>query len=144
MSDEPNMAKFRSALFVGGLLLLSCFMCYDEIAYLLNGHEAEATVTKTYATGRRGKVSVEYTWSEPEGLQRKSMYATSPENTPSVGTKFAIVYTRGELGRARPEGNVPWIAIGLLCTALIGVAVVVVLLLREANEGDRPRPARRR
>lgn len=144
MDREDELGKAKWVLIVGVLFLISCFMCYDELAYQISGREATATVTKSYASqSRRGtNQTVEYAWSEPEGLQRKAMYSTSPDSAPAVGTKLPIRYTAGDTGRSRLVGSVPWVWIAVFVGSLGAVGVFGFLMWREANESDRPRKRR--
>ena len=139
MSDEPDTHKLKIVLLAGGLFFISCFMCYDELAYQISGREGEATVTKSYPTGRRGNTSVEYNWMEPDGTQRRAMYTTDPSNALQPGTKIPIRYTPGEDGRSRLLGNVPWVWITIFVASLVGIGVFGYLLWREGKEAYEPR-----
>ena len=141
MDSENELKKAKWVLIVGALFLVSCFMCYDELAYQISGREATATVTKSYASqSRRGtRQTVEYAWSEPEGLSRKAMYTTSPDEAPVVGAKFPVRYTAGDTGRSRRVGAVPWVWIAIFFGSFAAVGVFGFMMWREANDADRPR-----
>jgi hypothetical protein len=141
MSRDDDMAKAKWVLVVGALFLISCFMCYDELAYQIGGHEAVATVTKAYASSSRRSTrqTVEYAWAEADGTQRRGMLTVDPSWAPPPDGKLAIRYTPGETGRSRLVGRVPWIWIAVFVGSVAGLGVFMFLMWREATEGDRPR-----
>ena len=108
MDSESAAAKTKWVLVAGALFLISCFMCYDELAYQISGGEAVATVTKAYpSSARRGgtRQTVEYAWAEPGGTQRKAMFTTDPFWTPPADGRLPIRYTPGADGRSRLVGH---------------------------------------
>jgi hypothetical protein len=77
MDQENEIARGKWLLLGAGLFLVSGCISYDEIAYFVNGQDAEATITKVYESRSRWGTSltVEYTFSEPDGTPRKGMNA---------------------------------------------------------------------
>lgn len=144
MDSEQELAKAKWLLICGAIFLLSCFMCYDELAYLLWGREAQATVAKVYESrSRRGptRLTVEFTFSEPGGLHRKGMVTVPTDwSAPRSGT-VPVEYTAGELGRARLAGQVNWTWIIVFAASVAAMGVFGYRLWREAND-DAPRKRR--
>jgi hypothetical protein len=144
VDEKEELAKAKWLLGAGAFFILSCFFVYDEVSYLLSGREVEATLVKAYETrgGKFGrgarKLDVDFTFTEPDGTQRKGTDSVAPDwPLPRTGT-VAVQYTPGELGRARLKGHVYWTSIVVFVAALGTVAVMGFLLWREANEETRP------
>lgn len=141
MEEKDDTWKAKCILVCGALFLISCFMCYDELAYQISGKEAVATIIKTYdSTSRRGtRKTVEYAWAEPNGTSRKAMFTTDVSWAPPSDGKLPIRYTSGETGSSRLAGHVPWVWIAVFLGAFAAVGVFAFMMWREATEDDRPR-----
>ena len=88
MDADREMAKFKWLLIAGALFFVSCFMVYDEAAYLLNGQDAEAKVINTFiSSGRRPRLNVEDAFTErvsksPRPLYRKAYLVADTDTSP--------------------------------------------------------------
>lgn len=145
MDEERELARAKWAMLVFAVFVISAWVSYDELALYLNGRDAQADVTKVYMSqNRRGsRLTIEYAFTEPDGTRRRAMTTTSPDAPPPApNAKLAVRYTPGESGNVRLAGHVNWIAIGIFGASLCVVLVVIVILVREAND-DAPRRKRR-
>jgi hypothetical protein len=120
-------------------------MCYDELAYLITGKNAVATINKTYESrSRRGTTqTVEYGWTEPDGTQRKDMTEMSTNWVPPSDGKLAICSTPGKDGRSRFLGQPKWTWIVSFCLSIAMVAFFMYLMWKEATADDKPRKGKR-
>ncbi|MBY0455877.1 MAG: hypothetical protein K2V38_00920 [Gemmataceae bacterium] len=142
MDAQDDTWKFKCMLVVGVLFLISCFMCYDELVYLVSGQEAVATVAKDYdsrATRGRTRRTVEYSWTEPDGTARRDMFSPGDSWAPAADGKLPIRYTPGDTGRSRPVGRVPWAWVGVFLASVAAIGVFGFLMWRESRADDRPR-----
>jgi hypothetical protein len=145
MSDENELA--RAKWFLLGLLvfLVSGCISYGEVAYFLNGRDADADVTKVYESrGRRGSTSltVEYAFVEPDGTRRKGMESVLTDWPVPANGKVGVRYTAGEDGSSRFSGRVRWLGLGLFA---VSAGVVVLCAVRLLIEGaSEPAPRRKR
>jgi hypothetical protein len=152
VDDKEELAKAKWLLGAGAFFLLSCFLVYDEFAYLVWGHETEATPTKAYEVTRGGRfgaggskrTQIDFAFTESSGLHRKGTVAVESGWSVPASGKVSVEYTPGELGRARLKGSVSWVAIVFFVGCLGAVAVAAVGLWREANEAYRPRKPKRK
>jgi hypothetical protein len=141
--DQANELARAKWLMLGGVLfLISGCISYGEIAYFLNGHDAEGDVTKVYESrSRRGGVSltVEYTFREPNGTNRKGMASVPTDWPVPLNNKVAVRYTAGEDGSSRLGGRVHWVGLIMFAVSLGLILVFVIRLLREGAEEPKPR-----
>ena len=151
MDEEEELRKAKWLLGAGAFFLLSCFLVYDEFSYLMWGREVEATLVKAYESERRGRfgaggsrrMEVDFTFTEPDGTQRKGTTTVETDWPVPANGKVAVEYTPGELGRSRLKGRVHWTGITIFIVALVAVGVAGFMLWREANEATRPRKRKR-
>ena len=73
MDSENELARAKWLLLSIGLFLITGCMSWGEFMYLVAGNDAQAEVVKAFETTRRGRtrLTVEYTFSEPDGTRRK-------------------------------------------------------------------------
>ena len=142
MDNEVARAKW---LLIGVVvLLISGCISYGEVAYYLNGHDADADITKAYESrSRRGRtrLTVEYAFTEPDGTRRTGQDTVSTSSSVPRAGKVPVRYTPGEGGSSRLAGQVNWVGLALFaisagCVAIFGIR----LLLEGASE---PKPRRR-
>ncbi|MBP3956262.1 hypothetical protein J8F10_13310 [Gemmata sp. G18] len=142
MDHADETWKFKCILVCGALFLISCFMCYDELAFQISGKQTAATVTKAYPSStRRGgtETTVEYAWSEPGGAPRKAMFTTDPSWVAPADGKLQIVYTPGADGSSRLLGQVRWGWIAIFVGSLGAAGAFMFLMWRESRDDGRPR-----
>jgi hypothetical protein len=151
MDADNEIARAKWLLFSGLLFVVSCFICYDELVYVLKGRETQATVTKAYEVTRRGRfglsrgtrLTVEYAFTEPDGTRRSDSDTVDPDwDLPSTGT-VRVRYTPGASGRSRLAGHVNWGGIGIFVVSLGVMGYFGFRLWREAAEAMRPRKSKR-
>lgn len=140
--DERNeLLKARAIFFFGAMVLVSCFMVWSEIAYLISGETATATVTKSFSsTSRRGgaESNIEFAFTEKDGRARKDIVIMGGSTPlPAEGEKIAIQYTPGELGRSRLAGRVNWFWIAVFAASVLGVAVFGYIMYRDSRDVKR-------
>jgi hypothetical protein len=145
MDHENEIARAKWVLGALALFLISGCISYGEIAYFLNGQDAEATISKAYESrSRRGgaALTVEYTFTEPGGTYRKGMESVPLDWPVPENRKVAVRYTPGEDGSSRLAGRVRWVWLCVFGGSLVMILVAAALLLREGAE--EPAPRRRR
>jgi hypothetical protein len=151
MDTDNELARAKGLLFGGVLFLVSCFICYGELIYLVRGRQAQANVTKSYESTRRGRfglsqgtmVTVEYAFAEPDGTRRTGSDTVRPDwPLPSNGT-VPVQYTPGEDGRSRLSGHVNWFGPGFFAVSVGVLGFFGYRLWREASEAFEPRKSRR-
>src|SRR5258705_13433917 len=122
MDSESEIARAKWSLLFGAVFLVSCFICYSELVYLIRGHEAQATVTNAHLVEKRGrfglptgkKLAVDFSYSESGGLRRTGHDEVSSSwEVPSDGA-ITVRYTPGMDGRSRWAGHVNWFGVALL------------------------------
>jgi hypothetical protein len=150
MDADKELGRAKWLLISAVLFLVSCFLCYSEIAYLLSGHVTQATVTKAYEVqrGRFGlstRLTVEYTFTEPDGTPRTDSDTVGTDwELPSTGT-IAVQYTPGVDGRSRLSGHVNWVGIAIFVVSVGVLGFFGYRLWREAYDATRPtKPGRKR
>lgn len=142
MDNENELARAKWFLGCLVLFLLSGCLSYQELAYLINGHETQANITKVYESrGRRGstRLTVEYAFTEQNGKQRKAMDTVSTDWPVPANGKVAVQYTPGEDGSARLAGGVNWIGPGMFALSICVLGVIAVRLLLEGAKEPKPR-----
>jgi hypothetical protein len=145
MDDNKELANAKWLLGCIVVFLVSCFFVYDEFCYLIWSREAPGTITKVYtSTTRRGTVlNVDYTFTEADKTARRGTVVLSDSWSPPPGNTVTVQYTPGELGRSRLAGTIYRLPIIIFGVSLLAVLVVIVRLVREANDAYRPRKPKR-
>jgi hypothetical protein len=152
MDRDSELARAKWLLFSGVLFIVSCFICYSELMYFLRGKQTQATITKAYEVANRGRfgisrgtlLTVEYTFTEPDGTRRADSDTVRPDwELPSNGT-VPVQYTPGSEGRSRLSGHVNWFGIGFFVLSVGVLGVFGYRLWREASEATKPRHSKRR
>jgi len=142
VDHENELARAKWFLVGIVLFLLSGCMSYQELAYLINGRETQADITKVYESrGCRGstRLTVEYAFTEQDGKQRKAMDTVSTNWPVPPNGKVAVQYTPGEDGSSRLAGGVHWIWPAVFAFSLLCLLIIAVRLLREGAEEPKPR-----
>jgi hypothetical protein len=142
MGQENELARAKWLMLCALVFLISTCVSYQEFAYLINGRDAEADITKVYESrGRRGSTSLtaEYTFTEPGGTSRKGMESLPIDWDGPRSGKVPIRYTPGEDGSSRFAGRVRWLGVGFFAISLGAVLVFAFQLLREGAEDSKPR-----
>lgn len=147
MDNDNELARAKQLFIAGIVFLVSCYIAYVELIYLVRGREIEADVTQVQEVVTRGRfrerrsLAVDYRFTEPDGTARtgSDTTATDWQRTPKV----AIQYTPGATGRSRFAGSMNVIGLIIFFGSLVWVAFNVYKLHREANEPIRPSRRRR-
>ncbi len=153
MDAHYEFGRAKWALFCGFLFLVSLYISYQELVYLLWGRTAQATIVQTYTVEKRGRFGlvtglkrvVEYQFIDSAGNTRKDSDEVSPDwDVPERGT-IAVRYTPGRDGRSRLAGHVMWFGPVLLGISLLAIGIVGRRLWKEAVEATQDtRPGRKR
>lgn len=151
MDMDNELARAKWLLMSAALFLASCCMTYGEASYLLKGRETSATITKAYEVTQRGRfgtdrgqrLTVEYTFTEPNGTQRRDSDTVGLDwNVPASG-KIPVQYTPGVDGRSRLAGHVNWLGIGIFAVSVVLIALFALGLYKEmADTSPRKRKGR--
>jgi hypothetical protein len=149
MGDELRKVRFLLAAFA--LLGVACYFGFQELAYVIDGRDISASVTRISDVTKRGVAGehtsrlVEFSFTEPNGTPRTGEDYISTNWTPPTNPVIQVRYTPSLGGRARLAENVNWIGLGWLAVAVCLVLFLGIrpwLLGRAATRrpnGDRPR-----
>jgi hypothetical protein len=128
------------------LLLVSCFISYEEVIYLIRGKNVQAKITDvTLETTKRlgittgERVLVDYEFTEADGTHRTGRDFRSKDWEIPANEMVAIRYTPGVNGTSRFVGHVNWLGLGFFIFALASVGWFGYKLWREAKEAYEPR-----
>jgi hypothetical protein len=154
MDAEHEVGRAKWLLFCGLWFIVSAFISYNELIYLLRGRTTQATVLEAYqverSRGRFGlskelRLVVEYQFIDSAGNTRKESDEVSPDwGVPAKGT-IAVSYTPGKDGRSRLAGHVNWLGPVLFGSSLVVIGIVARRLWKEASEAVQgPRHKRKR
>src|SRR5262245_21527272 len=120
MDEESELGRAKWVLGSVLFFFASCWICYPELTYLLYGREAQATIKNIYevteteffvvTTGKH--LSVEYTFTEPDGTARTASRSVGMTWSIPPDGKVRVTYTPGADGYSRLSGHVNWIGIG--------------------------------
>lgn len=151
MDGREDLLKTRVFIGVGVLFLFSAWYSFAEFSYLVFGSDVTATVTKVtrvsnrsrYGADRGQQLMITATWADADGTRRKDDFTTAVDFPAVEGGPIRLRTTRGEDGRARPAGQVHWVAIVLFGVSLAALAFFCVKMYRESEEAYRPRKPRR-
>ena len=149
MDTDSELAKAKWLLISGVLFVVSCFICYGELVYLLNGRETQASVTKVYEVTKRGRfgmnrgtrLEAEYAFKEPDGTRRTGTSTVGKDW--DFSDSVAVRYTPGENGRSRLAGHVNWLGIILFFASVCALGFFGFRIWRSYTESDSPRTSRR-
>ncbi|QJW94426.1 DUF3592 domain-containing protein [Frigoriglobus tundricola] len=147
MDQETEIARAKWLLMGVLFFLVSGCFSYGEAVYLVSGHEATATVSKTFESpGRRGgtRLSVEYTFSEPNGTPREGTDTVPTAWSVPANGQVPVLYISGTDGSSRLAGNVNWVALGIFAFSLVWIAVFAARLFGATRDEPQRRPRRRR
>jgi hypothetical protein len=142
MDNESEIARAKWLLFAGGLFLVSCFLCYTELVYVVSGRQTQADITNAYEVDKRGrfgltigkKLTIEYSFSEADGTRRTGSDTVRVDwLLPDTGT-IPVRYTAGKDGRSRLAGHVNWIGIVIFAVSIAAMGTAGFRLWRMASE----------
>jgi hypothetical protein len=154
MDTDSEVAKAKWLLIGGLVFLVCCFICYDELVYLLRGNKTQANISEAYLVTRhsgpfglrtRQVLTVEYNFKEADGTYRSDSDTVSANwNLPADGT-VPVRYTPGKDGRSRLAGHVNWFGIVFFVLSLGAMCYFIFRVWRIASEATKPsKPARKR
>ena len=151
MDADQELTRAKWLLFSGLFFLVSCFMSYRELVYLVRGRVAQAAVTKAYEVTQRGRfgvsqgtrLTVEYTFTEPDGTRRSDSDTVDTDWPLPSNESVPVQYTPGAGGRSRLSGHVNWAWIAIFVVSLGVMGVFGYRLWRVAHEATRPARSRR-
>ncbi len=146
MDQETEIARAKWLLMGIFLFLASGCMSYDEAVYLVSGCDAVADITNAYESRstRGASLTLEYTFTEPNGTHRKGMRSVPVDWPVPADGKVLVRYVPGQDGSSRLSGRPNWVGLGLFTLSLLWIAVFAFRLFREALDEPKPRPRRRR
>jgi hypothetical protein len=148
MNSSNELAKAKWLLIAILIFLVSTYLCYAEVAYLVSGRETQANVTSVYEVTKRGRfginrgknLRIEYAFAEPDGTRRTDSVTTSTDTI--VGPTVPVRYTPGVNGRSRLSGHVNWLGIILFVGSLVAMGIFGYRIWRDYSEGMKPRKSR--
>jgi hypothetical protein len=149
MDMDSELARAKWLLVSGALFLVSCFICYSELIYLLRGKQIHANVANVYEVhrgrfGQRMMLTVEYSFTEPDGRRRSGSAIVNPDWEAPANGMVVVQYTPGSDGRSRLAGDVNWFGIAFFVASVGVLGFFGYRLWREASEAVRPARSKRR
>ncbi|MFO0935669.1 MAG: hypothetical protein U0798_04025 [Gemmataceae bacterium] len=149
MDTDLELARAKWLFFSGIAFIASCFYSYSEFVYLIRGRDTVANVTKVweeevknrYGMTEETRLSIEYSFTEPDGTRRKGSDFTSLDWTPSPNVK--VRYTPGAEGRSRFVGHVNWLSLGIFTLTLCVMAGFGYRIWKSYSADYAPRRSRR-
>lgn len=151
MDSDSELARAKWLLIAGAIFLVSGCVSWGEVVYLLFGRDAQADVTKAYEVTRRGRfgvggrtrLTVEYSFSEPDGTRRTGTDTVPTDWFDQPGGKVEVRYTAGANGSSRLAGHVNWVGLGFFGLSVGLLGFFGFRLWREASDATRDRKPRR-
>jgi hypothetical protein len=152
MDAENEIARAKWLLAAGVLFVVSCFVSYRELTYLLRGQQTQASVTQAYEITRKEhfgltetkSLTVEYAFTEPDGTHRADSDTVNADWPLPPSRKVAVQYTPGAGGRSRLAGHVNWFGIGFFVVSLGVLGFFGYRLWREASQATSRAKSRQR
>lgn len=144
MDDESRQAVRMIGSFL--LFLIASIFAFGEIKYLVWGHKADATVTRTFPTseGRASqRLAVEYTFTD-EKLGPLSERDDVPDSFEVEPGPIKVEYLPGVRDSSRVDGNSRMGAVWFCLSSMLWVGWNLFALWREAQEPVGGRKKRRR
>lgn len=114
MDIDHEVYRFKVALVCGILFLVSTFMSYGELRYMMSGETAQATLIRAYETsrvsrrgGERRTLVVEYQFADANagGVRKESDRVPTDWPIERAATQIAVEYIPGEPGSSRLHGH---------------------------------------
>lgn len=143
MDSEHELARAKWLIISVLIFLVSGCISWGELVYLFAGEDAQADIEKAYETTRRGwlggsrRVTVDYTFTEPDGSRRTGTDTVPSDWVLPENGKVPVRYTPGEDGDSRVAGQVNWVALAFFGLSLAAVGWFGFRLWREATEATR-------
>ncbi|VTR99376.1 DUF3592 domain-containing protein [Tuwongella immobilis] len=138
---DNELTRAKWLLGAVALFLVSSCLSWGEVAYLLWGRDAQATITKAFTSSairsRTVRLTVEYEFTEPDGTRRGGTVDLSPDWPVPASGKVAVRYMPGENGRSRLSGHVHWLGLTLFGLSVGAMGIFAYQMHREANEPAR-------
>src|SRR5688572_22426556 len=141
MDTEEETARFKVMLVVAIIFLISVFLAWRELKYMMFAEEADAKLVRVYTfeeRGRRGRVSekmaVEYQFTDAEtGSVRTETDAVPITNRPPKGPSVKVQYLEGSEGSSRLAGHSQTIWLWVCGGTLAFLAYKFFALVRESK-----------
>ena len=141
MDDDKELEKAKYVLAFIGVFLLSAYFAWDAIRYQVFASTADARVVRTYDTsesGRRGRrtprLGVEYQFTDKSGASVTEKDEVSLDTAIGSSGAIRVEYLAGIRDSSRISGTrSAALPILFFVGSLIGLAIFIVKLAREAN-----------
>ena len=141
MDTEAETAKFKVMLVVAIIFLISAFLAWRELKYMMFAEEADAKIVRVYQfeeVGRRGRVreklAIEYKFTDAETGAVRTETDTFPISTPPPkGKTVQVEYLEGAEGRSRVAGHDQKIWLWVCGGTLTFLAFKFFALVRESK-----------
>ena len=141
MDTEAETAKFKVMLVVAIVFLISAFLAWREMKYIMFAEEADAKIVRVYQfddVGRRGRVreklAIEYQFKDAETGTVRTETDTFPITvTPPKGPTVKVEYLKGAEGSSRVTGHSQKIWLWVCGGTLAFLAFKFFALVRESK-----------
>ena len=141
MDADAEAAKLKWFLGATIVFIVSAFISYGELAYLLRGHDADARITRVREieeSTRRGlqtRKVIEYEFTDNQGHRRRGSDKVDVDwPVPEGASTIKVQYRSGEDGPSRLAGHANLIGPVVFVVALIFLGVVGYRFWREVSE----------
>ena len=151
MDQDAEFKRAKWLLGAAGIFLISCFMAFDEMRYMILGRTSKGRITqvKPYSEpGRRGRtnqrLSVEYSFkTEPQGSILNERDNVSSDWQLPEGGSVPIQYISGSPDSSRLAGNRNMMWVIVFFGSLGIMSVFLFMLYLEAKQPTKRKPVRR-
>ena len=141
MDEDNELEKAKFVLAFAGVFLISTYFAWDAMRYKVFASTADARVVRTYEStdiGRRGRrtprLGVEYQFTDKSGATVTEKDEVSLDTAISSNGAIRVEYLAGIRDSSRIAGTrSAALPILFFVGSLIGLAVFIVKLAREAN-----------
>lgn len=139
MDQDNELQRFKFALFAFVAVVISGYISWGEMKYMVWGKSADATVTQAREEERRGRrgrryqvLVVDYTFVEADGTRRSERDEVSSGT--EVPTPTATVqYLPGVANSSRLTGQENVLAVIIFVGSLAWMGYSIYSIAREAN-----------
>jgi hypothetical protein len=148
---DSEIARGKWVLVAGFLFLVSLFITYNEVMYLLTGTDTRATVTAAAEVIKRGRfginrgirLQVDYQFSDNENNRRTGQDTVDMDWLEKVrGGTVAVRFRPGKDGSSRLAGHVNCFGPIVLGISMLILGFTGYRLWKEANDTSPRKPKR--
>jgi hypothetical protein len=152
MDSDNELARAKWLLISAAIFLISGCISWGELVYLVAGRDTQADLDKAYEVTRGGRfglggrqrLTVDFSFTEPDGTRRTGTDTVRTDWPLPAGGKVPVRYTAGANGSSRLAGHVNWVGLTFFGLSVAAIGMLGVQLWREASDATRERRPKRK